>query len=214
VTILVDTREEPSGIVAELNDLGLEVRVCSLALADYVVSGVVGIERKTVRDLHRSVTVGRLWTQIASLRADLHTAYLLVEGTDLDHGCLSRDGVRGALLEAMALGVNVIRANDVHDSAIWLARIARRTAQRGGGVPERPRRSRRRPSVTPASILSGIPGISPRVAAALLERFGSIAGVAAASSAELELIGGIGRARAATIQRALAESTGPNRGSG
>jgi ERCC4-type nuclease len=199
LTILVDHRETPSGVLGVLERLSVDAKVVSLPVADYIVARGVGVERKRVGDLHRCVANGRLWTQVASLRADLDTAFLLVEGGDVDRGCLSANGVRGALLEVMRLGVHVIRSATVEDTGLWLARIAARSAQ----PPVSPRRSRRHPRVTPSSMLCGVPGISPRVADALLDEFGGIAGVAAASTSDLLAVRGLGPARIASLRRAL-----------
>jgi ERCC4-type nuclease len=201
LTILVDHRETPSGVLGVLEELSVDTKVVSLPVADYIVARGVGVERKRVDDLHRCVANGRLWTQIASLRADLDTAFLLVEGGDVDRGCLSANGVRGALLEVMRLGIHVIRSVAVEDTGLWLTRIAARSAQPVPSVS--PRRSRLRPVVTPRLMLCGVPGISPRLADALLDEFGSIAGLAAASTSDLLAVRGLGPARIAALRRAL-----------
>jgi ERCC4-type nuclease len=201
LTILADHREQPSGIVDALAALGVDVRTTTLPVADYIVARGVGVERKTVADLHRSIIDGRLWLQVASLRVDLDATYLVVEGQDVDRGPITPNGIRGAILEVIALGIPVLRSTDVRDTASWLTCLARRT--RDSHAPRRPERSRRRGRVTPASVLSEVPGISPRLVSTLLDRFGSVAGIAVASSSDLMTVPGIGAERAKALHRLL-----------
>lgn len=55
-----------------------------------------------------------------------------------------------------------------------------------------------------ASRLDSIPGLGPRRRRALLRRFGSVAGIAAASEAEIAAVPGVGERLAATVSAALA----------
>lgn len=176
----------------------------SLPVGDYIVARGVGVERKTVADLHRSLLDGRLWHQIASLRRDLDSSYLLIEGEDLDRGSISPAGVRGAMLQAADLGVTVVRSINPDDSSLWLERLASR--RRNAGVPRVRRRARARPPVTSSSVLCQVPGISPGLAELLLERFGDIGRIATTSAEELMAIPWIGPTRAAAIRRLLANA--------
>lgn len=202
VTILVDHRERAPDVCDALTRLEVRVEHADLPVGDYIVAERVGVERKTVKDLHRSIVNRRLWRQIASLRVDLSHAYLVVEGVDLDAGPVSRVGVRSALLAVGELGVVVIRSRNPSDTAMWLSRIA---ARRQSRKPRRVARSvphgRR---ATPESLLSALPGISSPVARNLLYRFGSVAGVASATRSELLQVAGIGDKRADTLVRLLA----------
>jgi excinuclease ABC subunit C len=54
------------------------------------------------------------------------------------------------------------------------------------------------------SRLDGIPGLGPTRRKALLRHFGSVAGVAAASEAEIAAVPGVGERLAATVFAALA----------
>ena len=208
VTILVDHRERCAQVREELGRLGVVVEDAVLPVADFIVAERVGVERKTIRDLHRSIANRRLWRQVASLREDFAKAYLLVEGARLDAGPISRVGVRGALLSVIELRIVVIRSTDPYDTAVWLSRIA---AHNRSGKPRPVVRSvphGRRPS--PENVLATLPGISLPVARVLLREFGSIGGVAAATQSELLSVSGIGNARAATLLRLLS-GPGPAR---
>lgn len=205
LTILVDHRESGSRVPEELERLGLSIEFLTLEVGDYVVGDGYAAERKTVADLHRSIADRRLWRQVASLRVDFARAYLVVEGNDLDKGPVSRAGVRGALLAVVDLGVAVVRSRDASDSALWLARIAARRQHRKPRAAARSLPHGR--AATPENILAAMPGMSSTTARNLLERFGSIAGVAAATKMELQSVCGVGNRRADTLIELLSGNT-------
>lgn len=70
VRILVDVHERQSHIGDVLvEELGAEVELVSLPAGDYFVGADTLVERKRVLDLHGAVIKGRLWPQLAKLRA-------------------------------------------------------------------------------------------------------------------------------------------------
>jgi DNA excision repair protein ERCC-4 len=202
VKILVDTREAAAGVGEHLVTLGADIEWCLLPTADYLVAEGVGVERKTLPDFCRSMRTGRLWRQLTALQDVFERAYLLLEGARVTNGVITAAGIRGALLEVIDQGLVVIWSSSPTDSAGWLFRIAER-AQRSR-VPTRRslRRGYKRPA-TPAGVLAAVPGVSPAIGARLVDRFGSVARVASASSEELRMVPGIGARRAAAIQRVL-----------
>jgi ERCC4-type nuclease len=200
VKILVDHGEHASGVPALLERSGVEVERARLPAGDYLVGSAVAVERKATSDLARSIASGRLWRQLVVLHRTYRRVYLLVEGTRLGDRAVSGDGLRGALLQVIDGGAAVLWSGSPRESADWLRRLACRV-QRDGHHP-RPR-VRGRPARRPADVLASVPGISPARAADLLDRYGSIAAVAAASDAELRSISGIGAARARALRSFL-----------
>jgi DNA excision repair protein ERCC-4 len=176
------------------------VRVSQLQASDYLVGDEIGVERKVVHDLHRSIASRRLWSQLYSYRSLLRRLYLLVEGESLDGGLITPESIRGALLEIGERGVTVIRTTDPGDSAAWILQIAVRAQRRGVSPKPRPRRYSR--DARPASIIMSIPGVGPRKARHLLNRFGSVAGIASADPTELRCVPGVGPALSKTIHDA------------
>jgi DNA excision repair protein ERCC-4 len=201
VTIDADVGELRSGVPTQLEARGVVVRLSQLDASDYLVGERIGVERKSVLDLHYSMMNRRLWSQLATYRAKLRRLYLLVEGPKLDDGHVSAAGIRGALLEIGDRGVSVIRSTDAADSAEWLLRLAVR-AQRSGARPK-PRVRRYNRTTSPVDLVSGIPGIGPRRARRLLEEFASLGGLEAAQIEELMRTEGIGPQLARAIQHAL-----------
>jgi ERCC4-type nuclease len=198
-TIFADVGENRSGVPDMLRVLGSDVVLDALPAGDYLVAEATLVERKTVADLHRSVATGRLWKQLEKLRANADRSWLLVEGPRLD-GQLSENGVRGALLAVIETGIPVLWSGSARDSALWLRRLAARQGATNAWVMRAPRR---RTGPTPVRLLCEVPGISPRLAGELLERFGSIAAVAYASEQALTAVDGIGKTRASNIVSSL-----------
>jgi ERCC4-type nuclease len=160
--------------------------------------GAVGVERKSFKDLQRSIATGRIWRQIGALRTTFHRRFLVLEGENLYEGPIVDGGLRGALLAIAEGGVCLVWSRGPHDTAGWLYSIASRSR---GPTPRR----RRAPSAgSPVAFLATIPGISPGIAIELLRRFGSVTGVGRATAEELQAIAGIGASRAATLKRVLA----------
>lgn len=105
-------------------ELGTEVEIASLPAGDYAVGADTLVERKRVLDLHAAVIKGRLWPQLAKLRAAAAFPYLLVEGTDIDRGPLGGAAIRGVCLAAIDQGIALLRSGQPRDSALWIHRLA------------------------------------------------------------------------------------------
>ena len=201
LTIPADYREKSCGVAEELATLGVSIEFRALEVGDYLVGAGVGAERKTVRDLHRSIGDRRLWRQVASLRTDLIRSYLVVEGNDLDVGSISRPGIRSALLAVSNLGVVVVRSRTPADTALWLSRMAIRH-QRTKPTPVSRSIPHGRPP-TPTNVLASLPSMSVEIAERLLEHFGSIAAIGSATSDDLQGVAGVGPRRAEVLLEIL-----------
>jgi ERCC4-type nuclease len=206
VRILVDVQEARSGIPAHLEELGAEVELAALPAGDYALGVDTIVERKRVLDLHSAVRKGHLWPQLAKLRAACAFPYLLVEGTDLDRGGLHPNAVRGVCLAAIDQGIalpcgrttnGTPRAGSIGSLCAASARSCRRIGRCTCSVSPPP------PESVAEAMLAAVPGISTVGARALLERFGSLAGVLAAPEEDWLAVPGIGRERASALARAF-----------
>jgi len=201
--VIADLFERGSGVPAALGRLGTDVRIEPLPAGDYRIEGGIGIERKTVADLHGSLGRSRLWAQIGRLRDTAPFPYLLVEGDDLDAGPRHPNAIRGALLAVVDLGVALVRSRDPADSALWIHRLALRQQRRSS---PRLRPVHGAPMTDPAvAVLSAVPGISGVTARALLHRFGSVEKLLAAGPKRWAEVDGIGTIRAHALATALLE---------
>jgi len=208
IRIVVDVHEEQSGIPKVLaEELGAVVEIAALPAGDYWVGVDTLVERKRVGDLHAAVMKGRLWPQMAKLRAAAAFPYLLLEGTDIDRGPLQANAVRGVCLAVVDQGIALLRSGQPRDSALWIHRLAVR-CQRVEAPADRPAYSQRPKAhggrEAAEALLAAVPGVSTASARALLDRFGSVAAVVAAGPDDWLTVPGIGPDRA----RALAETFG------
>jgi DNA excision repair protein ERCC-4 len=212
VRIVVDVHERQSGIPGVLADeLGAEVERAPLPAGDYACGADTLVERKRVLDLHGAVTKGRLWPQVAKLRAAAAFPYLLVEGTDLDRGPLGGAAIRGVCLAAIDQGIALLRSGQPRDSALWIHRLAVR-CQLVEPAADRPAYAQRPKSADVAqaaeALLAAAPGISATSARALLAHFGSVAAVLAANPEEWLNVPGIGKERARSLAETLHHRVG------
>jgi ERCC4-type nuclease len=206
VRIVVDVHEARSGIAEMLAELGASIERAALPAGDYAVGADTLIERKSVSDLHGAVLKGRLWPQLAKLRAASAFPYLLLEGTNIDRGPLHPNAIRGTCLAVIDQGIALLRSDHQRDSARWIHRLAVR-CQRIEAGPERPvsaPRSMVEPGRSTAeALLSAVPGISAASARALLAHFGSAAGVLAADPDAWLAVPGIGPERVRALEETL-----------
>jgi ERCC4-type nuclease len=214
IEIDVDIRERDCTLaraLARRSDVALRVR--TLKAGDYAVGPSLGVERKTLHDLARSVIDGRLFRQAAALARRYPRPLLLVEGP-LPTGPVlnvSAEALRGALVSLAAVfRIPTLHARGPDEAAALLVTAARqleKTFDDGyvrSGYRPRALRSRR------LYVLQGFPGVGPRRAAALLDRFGSIVAILQADDKALRAVKSIGPAIIAAIRKVL----GPGIGAG
>lgn len=199
LVVVADMRERASGVPERVEALGAQVDVRWLTTGDYVVGPGAVVERKTTSDLQASIVDGRLWKQMSRLRRSSRRGYLLVESPSLYPGPASPRAVRRLLLGVASMGITVIRTEGPADSAEWLFELADRQRQR----PLRLSLSTnvwQTPALSPQEqALIAAPGVGIGTARALLERYGTLEGIAAQPLDELTKFPGIGEQRASAI---------------
>src|SRR5579875_187528 len=106
---------------------------------------------------------------------------------------------------AVIRGIPIITSKSLAHSAKLIAKLVRH-AVHGLGYPDpglSARNAPQDPALAGIHLLTSIPGVSATIAKRLIERFGSVAGTAAAAAADLRAIAGIGGATAASIRVTL-----------
>ncbi len=213
VVILADDREAGSGVIAELQKIPeVQLQIKRLKVGDYLVDGDCLFERKTVADFAASVIDGRLFQQAYALGRFHDSAALILEGRAGDMAACSvrREALQGAMISlSLIFRLPVLRSLDPAETARLLLYAGRQLRRRDGEHSwcggRRPKGRHRRQ----LRVLQALPGIGPDKAARLLEVFGSVEAVIAASQERLEEVEGIGPKTAAGIRDVLCETPSP-----
>jgi DNA excision repair protein ERCC-4 len=196
IKIVADDRERDSGVISALSVHGrCDVEIRRMLIGDYLIDGRVLIERKTLPDLLASIKDGRLFRQALRLvEAELRCVIVLEGiGRDLTGTGMRREAVQGALITlSLYMGIPVLRSMGPSETARLLIYIANQSSTYNADGPQRHGRSPRGKRRLQIYILQGFPGIGPRKASQLLERFGTLSGVFNAEVEELCEVKGIG----------------------
>ncbi len=187
--IIVDYREKNCLISSELIKLGFEIEFRELKVADYIVKDVA-IERKTVSDFISSMINKRLLNQIKGLQ-QYKNKLLIIEGineqelySDTSDMGVNPNSVRGFLLSILLKHkIPIILTKDSEDSAKFIELIARKKQQE---MPIRANKKSLNKKEQLQFILEGFPGIGPKTAKKLLEKFKTIKNIINASQDELK----------------------------
>jgi DNA excision repair protein ERCC-4 len=208
VQIVVDDRERPSGVVAELEKAdGVVVKIEHLSLGDYCVDGAVLIERKTAADFAQSLMDGRLFSQASRMAASpLRPAYIIEGGSaEWSHLGVSREALQGALITLMLIfDVPVLRSSAPAESARLILYTGSQLVRLRDPdyLPYRQAKAKRK-KTRQLRILQSLPGVGPDRAKRLLERFGTVRACFGASPTELLEVEGIGAKTAAAIDQVI-----------
>jgi Fanconi anemia group M protein len=206
VEIVVDQRELDSAIARDLSTReGVETRLETLAVGDYVVSDRVAVERKTVADFLDTLTGGdrSLFEQVGDLARHYARPVVVLEGEGLyEERNVHPDAIRGALASlSVDFGVSVLRTEGEADTADLLAVLAgREQTTRDRAVSVHGEKSAKTLGEQQEYVVGAIADIGPVTARSLLEHFGSVEAVMTASEEELRAVSGVGEVTADRIR--------------
>lgn len=214
VRVIADHREVASGVVRELAQLGVVIEAKQLEVGDYILSDRVGVERKSVQDFLQSMVDKRLLGQAKLLAETFERPILILEGESNELymiRAIHPNAIRGALAAvAVDFGVSVLPTRNERETAAVLAMIAKREqAERDREVAVRGEAKGLTLQEQQRFIVEGLPGVSAVLAERLLEHFGTVERVMAASEEELQQVRGIGPEKAREIRRVLSSSYVP-----
>ena len=206
--VIADERERPSGVPEALSALGVHVEYRVLDVADYVI-GAYAVERKSVRDFVTSLYSGRLFDQAHRIGEAYQTAFLIVEGELWSELGKVRNprSLWGALISTVLdFGLNTFFAPDHDQTAQFLYTLGKGGRRRSGSdgpplIVRKPRTGDQ--DRIQVSILASLPGVGPRMARQLLDHFGSLRRVFAASATEISVGAGLGKSRALSLIKLL-----------
>lgn len=207
VHITADHREAASGVIAELQrDARVELRVETLEVGDYIVGDGVVIERKSATDLANSVIDKRLFSQVDAIKDGGYRAIYLIEGDPFSTPVgISDEAMSGAISYVACFeNIRMVSSPSVSHTPMIIRTIAHHVEHGLMGSlpalrPATPKTLRDRQ----AWFLIGLPGLGEGRVAKLLDHFGSVSAVLAASVDELCAAPTIGRKTAEGIRAVL-----------
>lgn len=202
VPIIVDVREKNRGIVDALRRAGANISLERLDAGDYVLSPEIGVEFKTTEDFAQSIVDKRLLEQLPRLKQAYPAPLIVVQGDDL-YGVrnIHPHAIQG-MLATIALSYRIpvlFTRNDEETAHLLLSMAKRGTIAGTGEAPLSPGVAPQGDDARQEALLASIPGIGPKMARKLLDRFKRIDAVVAASESEIASIDGIGPSKAQAI---------------
>lgn len=205
--IVVDERERQSGIPDELARLNAFVDFAQLDVGDYIVAPDSAVERKSVRDLVKSIYDGRLFTQCSELVTHYVRPVLIVEGSnDMLERIIDNPMIVYGALASVALDfrIAVIHTPSATHTAKALVAMANRALKENKTGPLLKKVKKSNPSkIQQLSILASLPGVGDKLAFRLLAKFKTPIKALNASTSELARVEGMGYARASKLRKIL-----------
>jgi len=176
--IHADVRERRSRVIHFLKEMGAEVIEENLLVGDYIVSGRVCIERKTIGDLISSIYTGRLFDECKRMRETYPIPVLILEGylpLIFKISKIPASSVWGALSSIILnFNVRVLPSPNTMSTAGIIYRMAYHEQIKEKSTPT----IRSKPKFSniyeqQIFLLCGLPGIGPNLAKELLRKFGT-----------------------------------------
>ena len=204
--VFADYREKGTGVLKELVELGVSLKLEMLQVADYVLSPRCAVEFKTVEDFVQSIIDGRLLDQLKQLKTQYERPVIIVEGTQdlFSVRNIHPNAIRGMLATiAVSYGIPIIYTKDTKDSAAQLLAIAKREQALSKDTFQ-PHAEKRATSLPEQQeyIVSSLPNVGLQLAKELLAHFKSVKNVVNASEEELKKVDGVGDKKAKAIKDA------------
>ncbi|MGQ0377096.1 MAG: ERCC4 domain-containing protein [Nitrososphaerota archaeon] len=203
--IIVDEREKKSGIPDLLKAVGVNIEIKTLPVGDYIVAPEIVVERKSIRDLISSIFDGRLFDQCNRLREHFQHPVILMEGNvdEIEEFTENPLVFYGAISSiAIDFKIPVLPTpNAAHTAKLLVSMSSRKEAQKGPFLKKIKKSSDLQRQQL--SVLCSLPGVGEKLAARMLEKFGTPLRVLSASSVELSKVDGLGSERAKKIREML-----------
>lgn len=188
--IIVDYREKNSFVVAKLVKLGFEIEFKELKVADYIVKDIA-IERKTIQDFLSSMMNKRLLKQLEEIK-QYEKNLLIIEGIEEqelysdENQHINANAIRGFLLSiVLKHKVPIIFTKNEEDTAKFMRVLAKKQENEISLISKKKSLNKKEQL---QFIVEGFPGIGPKTARKLLEKFGTIQNIINAPDDELKKI--------------------------
>ena len=211
VEIVADQRELDSTVARDLSTReGVETRLETLAVGDYVLSDRVVVERKTVEDFLDTLTGGdrSMFEQVGDAARNYSRPVVIVEGGDLyGERNVHPKAIHGALASlAIDFGASVMQSADEAETADLLEVIATREQERDDReVSVHGEKQSKTLTEQQEYVVASIAEVGPVTARALLTARGSVEAVMTADEDELLEVEGVGPVTAERIREVVSD---------
>ncbi|MFC4450540.1 DEAD/DEAH box helicase [Halorussus aquaticus] len=209
VEIVADQRELDSTIARDLSTReGIETRLETLSVGDYVLSDRVVVERKSVTDFLDTLTGGdrSMFEQLGDATRHYARPVLVLEGEGLyEERNVHPNAVRGALASlAVDFGTSVLRTTGEDDTADLLEVIATREQEKDDReVSVHGEKASKTLAEQQEYVVSSIADIGPVTARSLLEEFKTVEAVMTAREDDLLDVQGVGEVTAERVREVV-----------
>ena len=194
IQILADHREKASGVIKELLDLGLSLKLEQLDSADYLCSPECAVEFKTVPDFINSIIDGRLLDQLRLMKKNYARPLVIIEGEEDFYSVrkIHPNAIRGMLAAiTVSYGIPIVQTKNQKETAALLSIIAKREQDKDRDFSLHSRK----PLTLKEQqeyLVSALPSIGPHLAQDLLKYFKTIKNLANADEEELKKVPKVG----------------------
>lgn len=212
--VIVDTRELRSSLPMLLHQSDLSIVPVTLEVADFVLSKDIGIERKSVPDLHGSFGSGRLFNQAEALCRHYKTACLLIEldanrsmSLTATSGGVPSELVATSIVSKMVLLIQqfptlrLLWAKGAHDAAELFARLKEHEEEPDVkvalalGVDTKETSEDEKFSAGPKALLRSLPGIDSQNLQGVMRKVRNVSTLVTMSLEEMtEVLGSAAKA--------------------
>ncbi|MEF8814721.1 MAG: DEAD/DEAH box helicase [Halovenus sp.] len=212
VEVVADQRELDATIARDLSTRdGIETRLETLAVGDYVLSDRVVVERKTVADFLDTLTGGdrSLFEQVGDAARHYSRPVVVVEGENLyGERNIHPKAIHGALSSlAVDFGASVLQTGDEAETADLLEVLAEREQSRDDRtVSVHGEKQSKTLAEQQEYVVTAIAEVGPVTARALLAEFGSVEAVMTADADALQDAAGVGEVTAERIREVVGSS--------
>ena len=206
VEIVADQRELDSHIARDLSTRdGIETRLETLEVGDYVLSDRVVVERKSVEDFLDTLVGGdrSMFEQVGAAARYYARPVVIIEGERLyEARNVHPNAIRGALASlAVDFGASVMQTEDEDETADLLEVIATREQETDDRtVSVHGEKGGKTLTEQQEYVVGSIAEVGPITARALLEHFGSVEDVMTAEEDDLLDVEGVGEVTAERIR--------------
>ncbi len=198
--IYIDHREKGSGLLRELLNLEIDLRIENLPIGDFILSNRVCVERKTISDFCNTLIRNELFEQLSQLKTEYSKPLLLLEGEDTYNCRLSPASIRGAIAAiSIDFDLPIIRTDNYAETALMIQTIARREQKNKSNKPRIHKSSTGSLAEEQLFLISSLPNIDRILAERLLMELKSPREILNSHSDVLRKVHGIGLTKANRI---------------